>query len=91
MTTKELKDSLRKGRYAWPGGYEKIYITDDGAILCDPCVRKEFAQIIRAIKYGYRDGWRVGGVDTVEEADERIVCDHCSEIINEYDRTENWS
>jgi hypothetical protein len=31
--------------YAWPGGYEKIAITDDGGALCHECVKSELREI----------------------------------------------
>ncbi len=87
MTTKELKIELRDGRYAWPGGYEKFYVTTDGGVLCDPCVRRELANVFRSTAYGEHDGWTIAGVDATCNADESDVqCDHCGTVI--YDAAE---
>ena len=45
--------------YAWPGGYERIAITDDGAIICHDCVKSE----LRHIANGYKLIVRVDIVD----------------------------
>lgn len=81
MTTREVKQSLRAGRYAWPGGYEKVYVTYDGGILCDPCVRQEWAQICYALRHNLRDGWQIEGVDLIEAPDDLVTCDHCGAVL----------
>ncbi len=66
--------------YAWPGGYEKIAITDDGAILCHKCVKSELYQIAWSYK---GDGWHVVAVDIAENYDEEpLYCDHCGKLLN---------
>ena len=66
--------------YAWPGGYEKIAITDDGAILCHACVKSELRQI--ATSYT-GDGWHVVACDIVENYDEgTLYCNHCERLLN---------
>ena len=66
--------------YAFPGSYEKIAITDDGAILCHACVKSELRQI--ATSYT-GDGWHVAGVDIVENHDEgTLYCNHCERLLN---------
>ena len=82
MSTKDLRESLRDGRYAWPGGYEKFYICVDSGILCDPCVRKEYRSVLRETKYGLHGGWGIAGVDCTANADESdVICDHCGTVI----------
>ena len=66
--------------YAWPGGYERIAITDDGAILCHACVKSELRQIATSYK---GDGWHVVAADIVENCDENpLYCDHCGRLLN---------
>ena len=66
--------------YAWPGGYERIAITDDGAIICHACVKSELRQIATSYK---GDGWRVERMDIVENYDEEpLYCDHCGALLN---------
>ena len=65
--------------YAWPGGYEKIAITDDGGVLCHKCVKSELRQIATSYK---GDGWRVVRMDIVENFDDPIYCDHCGKLLN---------
>ena len=66
--------------YAWPGGYERIAITDDGAIICHACVKSELRQIATSYK---GDGWHVVAADIVENCDENpLYCDHCGTLLN---------
>ena len=65
--------------YAWPGGYEKIAITDDGGVLCHKCVKSELRQIATSYK---GDGWHVVAVDIAENFDDPIYCDHCGTLLN---------
>ena len=66
--------------YAFPGGYEKIAITDDGGVLCHVCVKSELRQI--ATSYT-GDGWHVVRGDIVENFDTTpLYCDHCGKLLN---------
>ena len=66
--------------YAFPGGYEKIAITDDGGVLCRACVKSELRQIARSYK---GDGWRVVRADIVENCgEEPLYCDRCGKLLN---------
>ena len=61
--------------YTFPGSYEKIAITDDGAIICHACVKSE----LRHISSGYK---LVVRMDIVENFDDPIYCDHCGKLLN---------
>ena len=66
--------------YAWPGGYERIAITDDGGVLCHKCVKSELRQIARSYK---GNGWHVVACDIVENYDEgTLYCNHCERLLN---------
>ena len=66
--------------YAWPGGYEKIALTDVGGVLCRACVKSELRQIARSYK---GNGWRVVRADIVENCgEEPLYCDHCGKLLN---------
>ena len=66
--------------FTFPGSYERIAITDDGGVLCHKCVKSELRQIARSYK---GDGWRVAGVDIVENYDEgTLYCNHCERLLN---------
>ncbi len=62
---------------AWPGGYPKVLVMNDGGCLCSECAKSEFKQIVYAIKHALRDGWQAEGISIHYEG-EPIVCDHCS-------------
>ena len=65
--------------FTFPGCYEKIALTYDGAILCHACVKSELRQIATSYK---GDGWRVVHMDIVENFDDPIYCDHCGTFLN---------
>jgi hypothetical protein len=72
--------SVAREPFAWPGGYERFAITDNGACLCHKCCKAEYAQI--AASYP-GDGWHVIGASHDGECDSLTVCDHCSAVIVE--------
>lgn len=76
MTTREFKDRLRAGPYAWPGGYPVYFVTSDGAALSFAAAKAEAKQIIWAIRNGdTRGGWHVAGAD-INWEDSDLTCDH---------------
>ena len=80
MTTVETKYlNLATDRFAWPGGYEMFFVTDDGGVLCAPCVVKEWSEVIHLSDPG--DGWHIVAVGHDGELDEPVNCDHCNREI----------
>ena len=76
----KVKDLIREP-YAWPGGYERIAITDDGGILCHKCTRDNYHLILGSYP---RDGWHVSDIDLIEYYDEEpVYCDNCGKYLNE--------
>jgi len=73
---RELKESLRRGPYAWPGGYPIHYLTSDGGSLHPSCVRENFREILGAIRSHSGCGWRVVAA-FVNWEDASLYCDHC--------------
>jgi len=78
--TKELKNAIRNGPYAWPGGYPLYFITSDGAALSFDAVRSEYRQVINSIRHRMNDGWRVVAVD-INYEDSGLYCDHTGQRI----------
>jgi hypothetical protein len=85
-----------KNPYAWPGGYERVMILNDGACLCSTCCRKAASCIMDDIRDGYDTGWLPACLSyeattpaTVrfalgETGDEYITqCAHCYKDIGE--------
>ena len=86
-----LADIVRNP-YAWPGGYERLAVTEDGALLCSKCCRKEARRIMGDIRDGYNTGWLISGlcyeavdVESARECDAELVtqCDHCGREFGE--------
>jgi hypothetical protein len=74
-TMKKVKDAIRNP-YAFPGGYEKIIIMNDGSCICAECAKEEFEQVAHDTIKGWSTGWDVAGIDLYFEGEE--YCSHCS-------------
>jgi hypothetical protein len=57
--------------YAWPGGYEIHYITDDGGVLCHQCANKELMRTIDP------DDAQFFIVESDINYEGHVQCDHC--------------
>lgn len=81
MTLLEIKQVLRNGKYAWPGGYPLYFVTSDGAALSFDAVRAEWRNVVGAhLRNDTRGGWHIAAVDTNwEDAD--LTCDHTGKRI----------
>ncbi len=89
-TTRQLKVELRDGQYAWPGGYERTYVTSDGEVLCHTCVLVNLRTILTAMHEANRNlhecsGWRIEGCQSTEyyEPTEQTTCAQCNRVIVE--------
>jgi hypothetical protein len=70
-------DQLARAPFAWPGGYPRYAITDDGGALCSHCCAEERRQI--ATTNG-NDGWCVLAL-AINWEDADLYCDHCSKPV----------
>ena len=81
MTTKELKQHIRNGKYAWPGGYPVYFVASDGEALSFDTVKKNYREVLYAMKYfGDFSGWNVVGVD-INYENENLICAHSGKKI----------
>lgn len=81
LTTTQFLEHLEQP-FAFPGGYEKFFITSDGATLCHKCAKEEQEQILDSIETKTNDGWQIVAVDLSCNLDESTACDHCNETID---------
>jgi hypothetical protein len=66
--------------FAWPGGYVRGIIMDDGGILCPGCIRENIREIAHDTRHEgwHGTGWVVAGSFHAGEIDERHeTCSHC--------------
>lgn len=75
---RDMARFVARERYAWPGAYPLVLVTDDGGVLCAPCVRGNFRQIVTTHA---RSGWMPAHVDIAECFDDNS-CDHCGRALN---------
>lgn len=76
---RDVKNAIREP-YAWPGGYPKYVLMDDGEALSVKAAHSEFRRICRATLAGYRDGWKAAAVD-INWEDPELYCAHTNERI----------
>jgi len=74
-TVREFLNALRAGKYAWPGGYPRFFVTADGEALSFDAAVSEVWTIARAIRDGYEKQWIVAGVD-VNWEEPNMYCAH---------------
>lgn len=72
-TPSQLTQSIIVEPYAFPGGYPKYALTDDGGALCRKCCEAEQEQI----QFSYpKDGWHVVSIE-INWEDNDLYCDNC--------------
>ena len=73
-----LRAAIRQ-KYAWPGGYEMIFTTADGAVLCGRCVQENYKQVAWSRNCNCNDGWLVDAMflDCEVDDDDDVQCAHC--------------
>lgn len=79
-TGRQLRATLRAGRFAWPGGYPMYFITSDGAALSYSAVRDNFPAVLAAVRSGVGDGWRVVAT-AINYEDPYLLCEHDGDLI----------
>ena len=78
--SRDLRQAIRQGPYAWPGGYPVYFVTSDGGVLAHSTVKAEFLNIVSAVRDRRNDGWRVVAAD-INWEDTNLVDDHTGELI----------
>jgi hypothetical protein len=73
--SKDLDES-----YAWPGGYPRYFITNDGAALSYKAARENRQIIEQSISEGCNDGWQVVACE-INWQDSSLTCDHTNKPI----------
>lgn len=66
--------------YSWPGGYDILYITDDGACLCAKCANANGSED----PDDKHSGWYIEGVDSAANSASCHYCDNCNAQLGGY-------
>jgi hypothetical protein len=80
LTTKAIKNQLRSGPYAWPGGYPIFFCTADGGALSFKTVLENWKEVCWAVRHNDNNGWQVVGCE-VNWEDTELYDDHTGELI----------
>lgn len=83
-----LRAAIRT-KYTFPGGYELIGFTSDGACLCCYCMRENYWHIAHSKRYKISDGWRVVAIDTTANYDDLLYCENCNKTLVEQSEEES--
>lgn len=78
-TISDFRRDMRRP-YAWPGGYPRYFVTDDGEALSFKAARENARLILSSLHCGTRDGWLVVGCD-INWEDGELRCAHTGERI----------
>lgn len=81
FTTKQLREALRNGEYAWPGGYRLAFITDQGELVSFQAVRDDYRAFAESTRRRQRDGYRITGCANLETFEGSVVCDVSGELL----------
>jgi hypothetical protein len=84
MELREIKQALRNGKYAWPGGYPLYFITLEGDALSFETVRKHWRDVCESfiIKGCRLNGWRIIGCE-INWEDGALFCAESGDRIEE--------
>lgn len=66
--------------YAWPGGYPRVLLFEDGQVSCADCARENYRLISQDTRDSYHGGWVAAGVEIFWEG-EREHCACCDCVI----------
>ena len=81
MSLAKIKDHLRAGAYAWPGGYPLYFICVDGEALSFKDVRENWREVVRAHLSRWGDPcWTLAGCG-INWEDTELVSAHSYEKI----------
>jgi len=76
-----VKDYIR-APFAFPGGYQKVLVMSDGAVLCHACAADNFRLIVESTRNQVPlDQWAADYVDLFLEG-EPEQCEHCYATIH---------
>ena len=83
MEIQTAREFIRSVKHDNPGGgYEMLYVTNDGGVICQKCAWLERKCIVDSIHTQCDDGWRVVVKGTTMDVEpDSITCDHCGNTL----------
>ena len=76
---REVKTAIREP-YAWPGGYPRYILMDDGEALSIDAARDNWRSICHSTITRARDGWQAQGT-VINWEDAELTCAHTGNAI----------
>jgi hypothetical protein len=78
-TISQFRKDIRQP-YAWPGGYPRYFIMQDGCALSFKAAYENKRLILEALSGDIRDSWAIAACE-INWEDENLSCDHTGETI----------
>lgn len=76
---RQVRDYIRHP-HAWPGGYTKILVMEDGEVVCPACAKANYRLISNSTRHASGDGWDANGVNLYQEGPD-LSCSNCNAVI----------
>ena len=85
QTISDFRTAMRRGPYAWPGGYPCYFLLSDGEALSFNAAKQERRSILEALRdyqtdKRERSGWRPIALE-INYEDSELFCAHTGERI----------
>lgn len=80
-TVFDFRKAFRETKNIYPGGYEFVFLCDDGGEICRKCAKKHARNIIESISQKINNGWRVTYSDSTSNMEAPVICDNCNKIL----------
>lgn len=80
FTISDFRRAMVDGAYAWPGGYPRYFVMDDGEALSFAAAKANRRAILESTAGRINDGWCIAGVD-INWEDASLYCAHTGERI----------
>jgi hypothetical protein len=76
----DFRRDIRLGKYAWPGGYPRYFVMNDGEALSFESAKTNRRLILESLRDQTNDGWRIMGVD-INWEDPDLLCSDTNQRI----------
>jgi hypothetical protein len=88
-TISDFRRDMRRGPYAWPGGYPVYFVMSDGEALSFKAARENRRLILEAIRdQEDRSGWRIVGAGINWDDNDLWCVDSNARILSAYGEEE---
>lgn len=77
----DLKNFIRSGGYAWPGGYQMALLMSDGEVIDAKCAKENYRLIRNEMKSDNTRGSWSPAAPFIHYEGEALQCAHCGKFL----------